>query len=413
MFKNCENIINIKEKTMNENENVMPELTLDAKEVAAPTLTLEEEAVPSLSLEPAGVKNEMVIDKIENPIGVDDSMLSDAEKKQVDEFAKQIDIKDSNIVLQYGSGAQKKMAAFSEKAIENVKTKDMGEVGKLLSDVVIELKGFNEEEDKGIFGFFKKQGNKLQMLKTKYDKAAVNVGKIVDSLETHQVTLMKDTAMLDKMYELNLAHFKELTMYIIAGKKRLYEVRNTELKELSAKAQSSGKPEDAQAARDLDAQCTRFEKKLYDLELTRTVAMQTAPQIRIVQENDIVMSEKIQSTLVNTIPLWKTQMTLALGIEHAGQAAKAERAVNDMTNQLLAKNAEMLHQASVEVAKESERGIVDIETLTKTNESLIKTFDDVMQIQKEGREKRAAAEVEMARIEAELKNKMLSFSKGE
>lgn len=398
---------------MNENENVMPELTLDAKEVAAPTLTLEEEAVPSLSLEPAGVKNEMVIDKIENPIGVDDSMLSDAEKKQVDEFAKQIDIKDSNIVLQYGSGAQKKMAAFSEKAIENVKTKDMGEVGKLLSDVVIELKGFNEEEDKGIFGFFKKQGNKLQMLKTKYDKAAVNVGKIVDSLETHQVTLMKDTAMLDKMYELNLAHFKELTMYIIAGKKRLYEVRNTELKELSAKAQSSGKPEDAQAARDLDAQCTRFEKKLYDLELTRTVAMQTAPQIRIVQENDIVMSEKIQSTLVNTIPLWKTQMTLALGIEHAGQAAKAERAVNDMTNQLLAKNAEMLHQASVEVAKESERGIVDIETLTKTNESLIKTFDDVMQIQKEGREKRAAAEVEMARIEAELKNKMLSFSKGE
>ena len=286
----------------------------------------------------------------------------------------------------------------------------MGEVGKLLSDVVIELKGFNDEEDKGIFGFFKKQGNKLQMLKTKYDKADVNIGKITDALETHQITLMKDTAMLDKMYELNLAHFKELTMYIIAGKKRLYEVRNVELKELLAKAEASGKPEDAQAARDLDAQCTRFEKKLYDLELTRTVAMQTAPQIRIVQENDIVMSEKIQSTLVNTIPLWKTQMALALGIEHAGQAAKAERAVNDMTNQLLAKNAEMLHQASVEVAKESERGIVDIETLTKTNETLIKTFDEVMQIQKEGREKRAAAEVEMARIEAELKNKVLSLS---
>ena len=396
---------------MNENENVMPELTLDAKEVAAPTLTLEEEVVPSLSLEPAQVKNEVVLEKTENPIGVDDSMLSEAEKKQVDAFAKQIDIKDSNIVLQYGSGAQKKMAAFSEKAIENVKTKDMGEVGKLLSDVVIELKGFNDEEDKGIFGFFKKQGNKLQMLKTKYDKADVNIGKITDALETHQVTLMKDTAMLDKMYELNLAHFKELTMYIIAGKKRLYEVRNTELKELVAKAEASGKPEDAQAARDLDAQCTRFEKKLYDLELTRTVAMQTAPQIRIVQENDIVMSEKIQSTLVNTIPLWKTQMALALGIEHAGQAAKAERAVNDMTNQLLAKNAEMLHQASVEVAKESERGIVDIETLTKTNETLIKTFDEVMQIQQEGREKRAAAEVEMARIEAELKNKVLSLSK--
>ena len=388
---------------MNENGNVMPELTLDAKEVAAPTLTLEEEVTPGITLETAGVKNEMVVDKTENPIGVDDSMLSDAEKKQVDAFVKQIDIKDSNIVLQYGSGAQKKMAAFSEKAIENVKTKDMGEVGKLLTDVVMELKGFDEEEDKGIFGFFKKQGNKLQMLKAKYDKAEVNIGKITDALESHQVTLMKDTAMLDKMYELNLTHFKELTMYIIAGKKRLYEVRNTELKELLAKAEASGKPEDAQAARDLEAQCTRFEKKLYDLELTRTVAMQTAPQIRIVQENDIVMSEKIQSTLVNTIPLWKTQMALALGIEHAGQAAKAERAVNDMTNQLLTKNAEMLHQASVEVAKESERGIVDIETLTKT-------FDEVMQIQKEGREKRAAAEVEMARIEAELKNKVLSLS---
>ncbi len=396
---------------MNENENVMPELTLDAKVAVTPTLTLEEEVAPSLSLEPSQITNEMVVEKTENPIGVDDSMLSEAEKKQVDAFVKQIDIKDSNIVLQYGSGAQKKMAAFSEKAIENVKTKDMGEVGKLLSDVVIELKGFNDEEEKGIFGFFKKQGNKLQMLKTKYDKADVNIGKITDALETHQITLMKDTAILDKMYELNLAHFKELTMYIIAGKKRLYEVRNTELKELLAKAEASGKPEDAQAARDLDAQCTRFEKKLYDLELTRTVAMQTAPQIRIVQENDIVMSEKIQSTLVNTIPLWKTQMALALGIEHAGQAAKAERAVNDMTNQLLAKNAEMLHQASVEVAKESERGIVDIETLTKTNETLIKTFDEVMQIHKEGREKRAAAEVEMARIEAELKNKVLSLSK--
>ena len=398
---------------MNENENVMPELTLDAKEVAAPTLTLEKEVAPSLSLEPTQVKNEMTNVKADNPIGVDDSMLSEAEKKQVDAFVKQIDIKDSNIVLQYGSGAQKKMAAFSEKAIENVKTKDMGEVGKLLSDVVIELKGFDEEEEKGIFGFFKKQGNKLQMLKTKYDKAEVNIGKITDALETHQITLMKDTAMLDKMYELNLAHFKELTMYIIAGKKRLYEVRNIELKELLDKAEASGKPEDAQAARDLEAQCTRFEKKLYDLELTRTVAMQTAPQIRIVQENDIVMSEKIQSTIVNTIPLWKTQMALALGIEHAGQAAKAERAVNDMTNRLLTKNAEMLHQASVEVAKESERGIVDIETLTKTNETLIKTFDEVMQIQKEGREKRAAAEVEMARIEAELKNKVLSLSKAD
>ena len=397
---------------MNENENVMPELAADAKNVTAPTLTLEQETAPapSLTLEPAKAENQLVVDNANNPIGVDENILSDAEKKQVEDFAKQINIKDSNVVLQYGSGAQKKMADFSEKAIGNVKTKDMGEVGKLLSDVVIELKNFNEDDEKGIFGFFKKQTNKLQVLKTKYDKAEVNIGKITDALESHQVTLMKDTAMLDQMYELNLTHFKELTMYIIAGKKRLYEVRNTELKELQEKAAASGKPEDAQAVRDLDAQCTRFEKKLYDLELTRTVAMQTAPQIRLVQENDIVMSEKIQSTLVNTIPLWKTQMALALGIEHAGQAAKAEREVNDMTNQLLTKNAEMLHQASVDVAKESERGIVDIETLTKTNETLINTFDEVMQIQKEGREKRAAAEVEMARIEAELKNKVLSLT---
>jgi len=397
---------------MNENENLMPELAADVKNVAAPTLTLEQEAAPTptLTLEPAKAENQLVVDNANNPIGVDENILSEAEKKQVEDFAKQINIKDSNVVLQYGSGAQKKMADFSEKAINNVKTKDMGEVGKLLSDVVIELKHFDDDDEKGIFGFFKKQANKLQVLKTKYDKAEVNIGKIVDALETHQVTLMKDTAMLDQMYELNLTHFKELTMYIIAGKKRLYEVRNTELKALQEKAAASGKPEDAQAVRDLDAQCTRFEKKLYDLELTRTVAMQTAPQIRLVQENDIVMSEKIQSTLVNTIPLWKTQMALALGIEHAGQAAKAEREVNDMTNQLLTKNAEMLHQASVEVAKESERGIVDIETLTKTNETLIKTFDEVMQIQKEGREKRAAAEVEMARIEAELKNKVLSLT---
>ena len=397
---------------MNENENVMPELAADAKNVTAPTLTLEQETAPapSLTLEPAKAENQLVVDNANDPIGVDENILSDAEKKQVEDFAKQINIKDSNVVLQYGSGAQKKMADFSEKAIGNVKTKDMGEVGKLLSDVVIELKNFNEDDEKGIFGFFKKQTNKLQVLKTKYDKAEVNIGKITDALESHQVTLMKDTAMLDQMYELNLTHFKELTMYIIAGKKRLDEVRNTELKELQEKAAASGKPEDAQAVRDLDAQCTRFEKKLYDLELTRTVAMQTAPQIRLVQENDIVMSEKIQSTLVNTIPLWKTQMALALGIEHAGQAAKAEREVNDMTNQLLTKNAEMLHQASVDVAKESERGIVDIETLTKTNETLINTFDEVMQIQKEGREKRAAAEVEMARIEAELKNKVLSLT---
>ena len=376
-----------------------------------PVLTLEPETTPALELTPTPKADTMIVNDENNKTGVDESVLSEVEREQVAEFAKKIDISDSNIVLQYGSGAQKKMADFSEKAIANVRTKDMGEVGNLLVGVVAELKNFNDDDEKGLFGFFKKQGNKLQALKAKYDKAEVNIDKICDALEGHQVTLMKDSAMLDRMYELNLTHFKELTMYIIAGKKKLYEVRNNELKELLAKAVSSGKPEDVQAAKDLDSMCTRFEKKLYDLELTRTVAMQTAPQIRLVQENDILMSEKIQSTLVNTIPLWKTQMTLALGIEHASQAAKAERAVNDMTNQLLTKNAEMLHQASVDVAKESERGIVDIETLTKTNETLIKTFDEVMQIQKDGREKRAAAEIEMARIEAELKNKVLEISK--
>ena len=376
-----------------------------------PVLTLEPETTPALELTPTPKADTMIVNDENNKTGVDESVLSEVEREQVAEFAKKIDISDSNIVLQYGSGAQKKMADFSEKAIANVRTKDMGEVGNLLVGVVAELKNFNDDDEKGLFGFFKKQGNKLQALKAKYDKAEVNIDKICDALEGHQVTLMKDSAMLDRMYELNLTHFKELTMYIIAGKKKLYEVRNNELKELLAKAESSGKPEDVQAAKDLDSMCTRFEKKLYDLELTRTVAMQTAPQIRLVQENDILMSEKIQSTLVNTIPLWKTQMTLALGIEHASQAAKAERAVNDMTNQLLTKNAEMLHQASVDVAKESERGIVDIETLTKTNETLIKTFDEVMQIQKDGREKRAAAEIEMARIEAELMNKVLEISK--
>lgn len=376
-----------------------------------PVLTLEPETTPALELTPTPKADTVIVNDENNKTGVDESVLSEVEREQVAEFAKKIDISDSNIVLQYGSGAQKKMADFSEKAIANVRTKDMGEVGNLLVGVVAELKNFNDDDEKGLFGFFKKQGNKLQALKAKYDKAEVNIDKICDALEGHQVTLMKDSAMLDRMYELNLTHFKELTMYIIAGKKKLYEVRNNELKELLAKAESSGKPEDVQAAKDLDSMCTRFEKKLYDLELTRTVAMQTAPQIRLVQENDILMSEKIQSTLVNTIPLWKTQMTLALGIEHASQAAKAERAVNDMTNQLLTKNAEMLHQASVDVAKESERGIVDIETLTKTNETLIKTFDEVMQIQKDGREKRAAAEIEMARIEAELKNKVLEISK--
>jgi len=353
----------------------------------------------------------MVLEKTDNPIGVDDSMLSEAEKKQVDAFVKQIDIKDSNIVLQYGSGAQKKMAAFSEKAIENVKTKDMGEVGKLLSDVVIELKGFNDEEDKGLFGFFKKQGNKLQMLKTKYDKAEVNINKISSALEAHQITLLKDVAMLDQMYKLNLAYFKEISMYILAGKKKLEHAQSVELPQLIEKANQSNLPEDTQAAKDFSEMCNRFDKKLHDLELSRTVSLQMAPQIRLIQSNDTVMSEKIQSTLVNTIPLWKSQMVIAIGLNHSTQAAKAQRAVSDVTNEMLKKNAENLKMATIETAKESERGIIDIETLKTTNQALISTFDEVVRIQEEGRQKRRAAEVELRQIESEMRAKLLDMSK--
>lgn len=339
--------------------------------------------------------------------------LSDEDVAKVDKVANQIDITDTNMVLQYGTSIQKKMAEFSEKALSNVKTKDMGEVGNLLTGVVNELKNFDEPEDKGIFSFFKKQTNKIEALKTKYTKTSENIEKICESLENHQVTLLKDVAMLDKLYELNLEHFKELTMYILAGKKKLEEVRNTKVKELIEIAEKTGRGEDIQRLNDLNGQCNRFEKKLYDLELTRTVAMQTAPQIRLVQGNDLVMSEKIQSTLVNTIPLWKTQMAVTLGIHHASEAARAEKEVNDMTNALLSKNAELLNQASVNIAKETERGIVDIETLTKTNETLIKTFDEVMQIQKEGREKRKLAEAEIERLETELKEKLISIAKGD
>ena len=342
---------------------------------------------------------------------MDESILSAEERKIVDDFARQIDIRNSAAILQYGAGTQKKMADFSEDALEKVRTKDLGEVGDLLENVVTELKNFDaEEERKGIMGFFKKGANKLEAMKNKYSKAEANVNKIVETLEKHQMQLMKDAAIMDKMYALNLNYFKELSMYILAGKKKLEEIRATELPQLMAKAQASGLPEDAQAAKDLDSLCERFEKKIHDLELTRMIAVQTAPQIRLVQGNDTLMAEKIQSTIVNTIPLWKSQMVIALGVAHSTEAAKAQREVTDMTNALLQKNAQTLKMATIEAAKESERGIVDIETLQKTNESLISTFDEVMNIQREGREKRRAAEAEMYRLEGELKQKLLQIN---
>lgn len=338
--------------------------------------------------------------------------LSPQERQQVAQFASQIDLNNSQMILQYGAGTQKKMADFSESALKNVRTKDMGEVGDLLSSVVVELKSFDvEEEEKGIKGLFKRSSNRVTAMKAKYDKAEVNVNKICDVLEGHQVQLLKDIAMLDKMYDTNLTYFKELSMYILAGKEKLQEVRDGELQQLIQKAQASGLPEDAQAARDLEDKCTRFEKKLYDLELTRTISIQTAPQIRLVQNNDTMMAEKIQSTIVNTIPLWKSQMVLALGIAHSTQAAKAQREVSDMTNELLKKNAATLKTASIETAKESERGIVELETLKNTNETLISTLDEVMQIQKDGRQKRQDAEVEIQRLENELKEKLLQIQK--
>lgn len=327
----------------------------------------------------------------------------------VNDFAAKIDIENTNQILQYGAGTQKKMADFSDTALENVKTQDLGEIGELISNVVGELKDFDVQEEGKFFGFFRKQTSKMENLKNKYDKAQANVEKITDSLQQHQVRLMKDSAMLDKMYEQNLNYFKELTMYILAGKKKLEETRNGKLAEMKNKAALSGLPEDAQAARDLDEKCSRFEKKLHDLELTRTIAMQTAPQIRLIQNNDTVMVEKIQTTIVNTIPLWKSQMVLALGIAHSAEAAQAQRQVTDITNELLRKNAETLHMATVETAKESERGIVDLETLQKTNADLIQTLDDVMRIQMEGRQKRQAAEMEMHRMEEELKRKLLEI----
>lgn len=362
------------------------------------------QTVPELTLEPFA--EEQVVEMKKQETVFDDSILSEEERRAVQTFAAQIDLTNSAAILQYGAGTQKKMADFSETALENVKTKDFGEVGDLLSDVVKELKGF-EEEDKGVFGIFKKTSNKIQSMKIKYAKAETNINQICKMLESHQVQLLKDIAILDKMYDLNLTYFKELSMYVLAGKKKLEEVRSTKLPELFRKAQQTGFAEDAQAARDLDAMCNRFEKKLHDLELTKTVSMQTAPQIRLVQGNNTTMVEKIQSTIVNTIPLWKSQMVLTLGMEHSAQAAAAQRQVTDMTNELLKKNADKLKIATVETAKESERGIVEIETLKHTNEALISTLDEVMQIQQEGRRKRAEAESEIRRLEQELKAKLL------
>lgn len=343
-------------------------------------------------------------------VAFSDSVLSVEEQKRVDEFCRQIDLTNSNGILQFGVGTQKKMADFSETALENVRNKDLGEIGDMLSGVVAELKGFDAAEERGLLGFFKKSSNKIEALKGKYAKAEVSINKICKELETHQRLLLKDIAVLDKMYEQNLIYFKELTMYVMAGKQKLNEERNGRLRELVEKAKASGLAEDAQKAKDVEALCERFEKKLYDLELTRTIAMQTAPQIRLVQGSDTLMVEKIQSTIVNTVPLWKSQMVLALGVTHAEQAARAQREVTDMTNELLRKNADVLKTAAIESAKQSERGIVDIETLKHTNDTLITTFDEVIRIQTEGRAKRMEAEIEMKNMENALKNKLLEFN---
>ena len=380
-------------------------MDLDAATKEAPTLTLDpfaEAKAEIVEKKPEELVEEQAVPEME---------LTPEEQKQVDDFAAQIDLTNTQAVLQYGAGSQKKIADFSETALSNVRTKDMGEVGNLLTDVVAQLKGFDTEEEKGFFGLFKKSGDKLSNLKAKYDKAEANITKICDAMESHQVVLLKDVAVLDKLYQLNLNYFKELSMYILAGKKKLAHAKSVELPELLEKAQKSGLPEDTQAAKDFAAMCERFEKKIYDLELTRAISLQMAPQIRLIQSNDIAMSEKIQSTLVNTIPLWKSQMVIAIGLDHATDAAKAQRAVSDMTNELLKKNAEALKVASVETAKESERGIVDIETLKSTNQTLMTTLDEVMKIQEEGRARRQSAEEDLQRIENEMRDKLLEMSR--
>ena len=376
----------------------------------APTLSLEladtSAAEPAAAAETNAASDAQKQQKVE-PMQVE---LTPEEQKMVDEFAKQIDITNAQQVLQYGAASQKKIADFSEVALNSVRTKDLGEVGQMLTDVVAQLKSFDEEDSKGFLGLFKKNTAKLSAMKTKYDKAEVTVDKISEALEEHQITLLKDVAMLDKMYDLNMNYFKELSMYILAGKKKLAEEQNVVLPALLEKAEKSGLPEDTQAAKDHAEMCNRFEKKLYDLELTRTVSLQMAPQIRLIQNNDTAMSDKINSTIVNTIPLWKSQMVIAIGLNHSVEAAKAQHAVSDMTNELLKKNAETLKMATVETAKESERGIIDIETLKQTNQTLINTFDEVMKIQKEGHEKRMTAEAELQNIEKEMREKLLEFA---
>ena len=393
-------------------DNQIPELTLDPGAAAAAELASI--PAPELTLDPSGpaapapeaAKPEV------KPVELDDSMLSEAEKKAVEEFSKKIDVMDSNLILQYGAAAQKNVAGFSESALSSVRTKDLGEVGKSLSELVVELKGFGEEEEKkGLFGKFKKAGNKLEVMKAQYSKVEGNVDKIVRELEQHQVTLMKDVAMFDQMYELNLKYYKELTMYILAGKKKLQEVRENELPALRAKAEQTGAQEDAQRYNDLVQMCERFEKKLHDLELTRMISIQMGPQTRLLQNNDTLMVEKIQSSLVNTIPLWKSQMVLALGMEHGRQATAAQSAVTEMTNELLKKNADMLKMGTIQTAKEAERSVVSIETLQHTNQQLISTLDEVLNIQREGAQKRKEAEVELGRIEGELRAKLMELHK--
>lgn len=386
---------------------------LDLNVPAAPSLTLDAApAAPTLTLDPAADEKVIAESKKATPVQVEDTPLSPEEQKMVNDFAEKIDITNSQMVLQYGAASQKKLSDFSETALSRVKTKDMGETGELITNLISELQGFDAatEQPKGIFGFFKKTSNSIEQLKTRYDSADKNVERIKAQLEDHQVTLMKDITMLDKMYELNLVYFKELTMYILAGKKKLAEVRANDLKAAQEKAQRTQLPEDAQAARDLADLCDRFEKKLYDLELTRNVSIQMGPQIRLIQSNDTMMAEKIQTTIVNTIPLWKNQMVLALGIAHSQQAMQAERAVTDATNELLKKNAATLKQGAIEIAKESERGIVDIETLQQTNKQLIETLDELNKIRADGKAKRANAEQELGRIEGELRQKMLEIN---
>ena len=383
-------------------DNMMPELTLNPTEAA-------QEAVPELTLTPEAPAAPETEKKEVEPVKVDESMLTEQEKKAVDDFAKKIDITDTNLVLNYGVAAQKSVATFSENALSSVRNKDLGEVGETLSNLVVEVKGFGQEEKKGFAGLFHKQKDKLELMRAQYGKAETSVNRIVSELEKHQVTLMKDIAMLDQMYELNLKYYKELTMYIIAGKKRLAEVRSGELEELRKKAEASGLAEDAQAYNDYAQKCERFEKKLHDLELTRMVSLQMGPQTRLLQNNDTLMVEKIQSSLVNTIPLGKSQMVLALGMEHSRQATAAQSAVTQTTNELLKKNADMLKMGTIATAKEAERSIVDIETLQHTNEQLVSTLDEVVNIQREGAQKRKEAEVELGRIEGELKQKLMEL----